>query len=301
MDDMSAQERLAELGGVCTRRQLLKHLPRLEVDRALTAGEILVVGRGRYALPSTEEAQVTAHALGGVLSHESAALHHGWAVKTPPERPHVTVARGRRLSAAQRAAAVVHYAALLPEEVFEAQATSHERTLLDVLRTCSFDAALAVADSALRDDLPPDVLRRVAAGARGAGAARVRSVADAASGDSANPFESVLRAICLDVPGLRVVPQRAVRSLLGSVRPGLVDEEFRIILEADSFEWHGDRAALRADTRRYDLLVAAGWTVLRFAWEDVMFDQDFVRQVLVAVVARVQKQAEVQLRCRCAA
>ena len=56
------------------------------------------------------------------------------------------------------------------------------------------------------------------------------------------------------------------------------------ILEADSFEWHGDRRALRRDARRYNLLVVDGWIVLRFAWEDVMFDPDYVRDVLVAVV-----------------
>ena len=58
-----------------------------------------------------------------------------------------------------------------------------------------------------------------------------------------------------------------------------------MILEADSFEWHGDRAALRRDARRYNLLVVDGWIVLRFAWEDVMFDPAYVREVLVAVVA----------------
>ena len=65
----------------------------------------------------------------------------------------------------------------------------------------------------------------------------------------------------------------------------------RIVLEADSFEWHGDRAALRRDARRYDLLVANGWTVLRFAWEDVMHDQDWVRSVLAAVVGRTERPA----------
>jgi hypothetical protein len=37
--------------------------------------------------------------------------------------------------------------------------------------------------------------------------------------------------------------------------------------------------------RRYTLLVADGWQVLRFTWEDVMFRPDWVRQVLRRVVA----------------
>jgi very-short-patch-repair endonuclease len=100
----------------------------------------------------------------------------------------------------------------------------------------------------------------------------------------------VLRAIAIDVPGLEVVPQVRITGDLGlRVRADLVDRHLRIVLEADSFEWHGDRTALRRDARRYDLLVANGWTVLRFSWEDVMHDPDFVRAVLRATVERTQR------------
>jgi very-short-patch-repair endonuclease len=58
-----------------------------------------------------------------------------------------------------------------------------------------------------------------------------------------------------------------------------------IVAEADSYEWHGGRAELASDARRYNLLVVGGWLVLRFAWEDVMFDRDYVWQVLAAAVA----------------
>lgn len=40
------------------------------------------------------------------------------------------------------------------------------------------------------------------------------------------------------------------------------------------------RGALRRDCRRYTKLVLLGWRVLRFAWEDVMFHQDYVRECL---------------------
>ena len=55
-------------------------------------------------------------------------------------------------------------------------------------------------------------------------------------------------------------------------RPDLVDDGLRIVLEADSFEWHGGRASLARDARRYNLLVVNGWVVLRFAWEQVMHE-----------------------------
>ena len=128
----------------------------------------------------------------------------------------------------------------------------------------------------------------------------MRRVAAEADGDAANPFESVLRAVARDVPGLHVQPQRLVVTERSNVRPDLVDVELGVILEADSFEWHGDRRALRRDARRYNLLVVDGWIVLRFAWEDVMFDQEYVRDVLVAVVSLVHRRRKVA-GCTCGA
>lgn len=79
-------------------------------------------------------------------------------------------------------------------------------------------------------------------------------------------------------------PQILITSLEPWARPDLVDRHLRIVVEADSFPWHGDRVALRRDARRDDLLVADGWRVLRFAWEDVRHDQAFIGGVLRAVV-----------------
>ena len=69
---------------------------------------------------------------------------------------------------------------------------------------------------------------------------------------AANPFESVLRSICDDVPGLRVRPQVEIHDPHFLGRPDLVDDELRLVLEADSFEWHGGRAALARDASRYN-------------------------------------------------
>ena len=93
------------------------------------------------------------------------------------------------------------------------------------------------------------------------------------------------RSIALTVPGLRVAAQVTVRDGLFSARADLVDEELRIIIEADSFEWHGNRAALASDCRRYNQMVVGGWLVLRFSYEDVMFHPDEVRLVLCRAVA----------------
>jgi len=282
---MELEETVLEMGGVATRAALLAVSDRATVDRALLEGKVIAQARGRYALPSADVARVVAHRLTGVLGLSTAALLHGWAVKAPDAQPHVIVPRHRKIRAGQAVGAQVHYLDLLPEEIVGG-ATTREVTLTHCLRLLPFDEALVVADSAARDG-ELAMLRRVAAAARGPGSRKVRRIAALARPGAANAFESVLRAIALTVDGLAVEPQVLIRSVDPWARPDLVDERLRVVLEADSFAWHGDRGALRRDARRYDLLVADGWVVLRFAWEDVMFDPDFVRSVLRRVVARL--------------
>ena len=60
----------------------------------------------------------------------------------------------------------------------------------------------------------------------------------------------------------------------------LADEGRRLVVEAESFEFHATRRGFRKDVRRYSELVVFGWTVLRFTWEDVMFQPGYVRWAL---------------------
>ncbi len=284
---MDVVDLVQRAGGIADYRTLVALVSRGEVERALRRGEVVRDGRGRYALPVTDQALRAANALDGVVSHRSAALRHGWGVKTAPLLPDVMVPRSRDVSLRRRGGVALHRGRLSAEER-RLRVTTPARTLVDCLRTLPFDEALAVADSALRTGcLDRDALVDLAALARGAGAARVRRVAAAADGRAANPFESVLRAIALDVPGLDLVPQVEIRAPGFSVRPDLVDVERRIVAEADSFAWHGSRSALRWDAQRYNNLVARGWLVLRFAWEDVMHDPETVRRTLVRIAALV--------------
>ncbi|MAO80950.1 DUF559 domain-containing protein [uncultured Nocardioides sp.] len=284
MQEPTVEDALARLGGVARREALLAACGRAAVDGALASGELVVLARGTYGGPSLGRSRAAAAAVSGVLSHRSAAQAWGWGVLSEPERPDVTLAKDRRLSVDRRSSISMHRTDLGPDDV-HGDRTSQERTLLDCLRSLPFPEALAVADSALREGFPPARLLALARDARGPGAARARRVAAAADGRAANPFESALRAICLEVEGLEVEPQVTIRDphLLG--RPDLTDARLKVVLEADSFAWHGDRAALHRDANRYNALVAAGWVVLRFSWEEVMFHPERVRAVLEAVVA----------------
>lgn len=286
---VSILEALTTAGGVATRARLIELTSRAEVDRALRSGEVVAIARGRYALPVVDAALAAAHRLSGTVSYRSAALVWNWAVKSPPEAPEVTVPKSRRVTEAQASGVVLHRADLGSDDVSDG-VTGRDRTLLDCLRTLPFDEGLAVADSALREGFPPGRLQAIARDAAGPGSRAVRRVAAEATGDAANPFESALRAIALGVPGMSVRPQVAIYDPRFLGRPDLVDECLRIVLEADSFEWHGGRQALCDDARRYNRFVVRGWLVLRFSWEDVMFHADEVRRVLEAAVAERTEQ-----------
>ncbi len=298
-DPLRVAELLRELGGVARRTPLLQAVERADLEAAVEEGFVVRDARGLYALPDADAAVRVAAALGGVLSLTSAALYRGWGVKVRPDRPHVAVSRGRKLGT-RASLAHVHRRELAPGDVVDG-VMSEEMTLRDCLRNLSFDEALAVADSALRESGCHQLLARIADEARGPGAPQVRRVAAEASGLAANPFESALRATALQVPGLRVEPQVTIQDGTFSARADLVDRRLRVVLEADSFMWHGSRSALASDCRRYNQMIVGGWLVLRFSYEDVMFHVDEVHEVLVRVVALAELLSEVGNRGRSAA
>jgi len=250
-------------------------------------GAILRDAHGRYAVPVADLGVRAAGALSGVASHRTAAAYWGWAQKHPDHQPEVTVPRKRKVPSDRRTGVAVHWADLSVDDV-DGPCTSPRRTMVDCLRSLRFDEALAIADSALRaGSFTPEALLDLAGAMTGPGAGQGRRVACRADGRAANPFESVLRAIALDVPGLHLEPQIVVADS-PLLRPELVDRERRLVLEADSYAWHGSRGALRQDCRRYNRLVLLGYTVLRFTWEDVMHDP---RHILLTLRALVDAQA----------
>lgn len=270
--------------GVLTWGQLLAEHPRRRVQAAVDAGLLVRVARGRWALIGTASELQQALAHRGAVSHESAARL--WFLETlhPPEQVHVTVPVDGRSRATSRGTRL-HWNDLEPAEV-RGRVTSPLRTVLDCARTLPFADALAVADSALRRRaVERDELDVAVAGLVGRGTVRARRVVAAADGRAANPFESGLRAIVLDRGLTDFVPQQPFRTprLRGFVDLG--DHRRRIALEADSFEFHGSRQAMDRDCRRYDELVRTGWLVLRFSWEQVMSDQEWVADTVEETVA----------------
>lgn len=102
---------------------------------------------------------------------------------------------------------------------------------------------------------------------------------------AANPFESSLRALTLEAVGAEFTPQVELRIDGASIRPDLVSEPLRMVIEADSHEFHTQRAQLVRDCWRYDELTLDGWLVLRFSWEHVMRHEEWVRSTVARAVA----------------
>lgn len=81
---MRADEALGRLGGISDRRSLLALCSSRALESATDEGSVVRLGRSTYALPAADEARAEAGRVGGVVSHLSAALAHGWKVKVPP-------------------------------------------------------------------------------------------------------------------------------------------------------------------------------------------------------------------------
>ncbi|MEP7089515.1 MAG: DUF559 domain-containing protein [Nocardioidaceae bacterium] len=289
---MDVVDALTWRGGVAEASTLHDLTSRRQVRTAVQRGWVVRVSRGRYALPDADEARRAAARLSGVVSHLSAAQLNGWELKHRPALPTVTVPRSRKVEPWRRTGVAVRWRALGDDEVWNGQ-TRAGRTVTDCSKDLPFDEALTVADSALRHgNVTRGQLLRLADEVPTTGRGQCLRVAREADGLAANPFESVLRAVALDVAGLDLRPQVVIDEDGFVGRPDLVDVERRIVVEADSFEFHGRRADLKRDCERYNALVLRGWLVLRFSWEHVMFEPGFVGGCLTSAARRADRRPQ---------
>lgn len=244
---------------------------------AVVAGEVVRSAWGTYSLPVTPRPRVLATQLRGVLSHRSAARR--WGLALPPtsgDSEDVTIphkAQRRNVPADVG----LHFRDLSRADV-SGFVTTPLRTVLDCLGDLDLPTALSVGDSALRKGLVDhDALVRAADAIGGTRGRRMRRRVALLDARSANAFESTCRALLGAAGIVGFEPQVTIRSgarWLG--RADLAHRRLRVLIECDGFEHHGERAGLRRDCRRHTAFVCAGWLPLRFSWEDVMYDPDWV-------------------------
>lgn len=271
-------EALQRLGGIAAYGELIGPTTRQQLRTAVASGLVTKLRHDRYALVNTDAHRAAAVAAGGVLSHLSAAVAWGWKVQHEPTCPWVTVPRNRRRPQGKLE---VRWADV-PDSDVANHVTRPARTVVDCAKALPFSEALSIADSALRsEEVDRHQLLLAAQASSRVGRPRAIEVIDAADAGAANPFESAIRSVALRVPGLSVETQGEIDGV-GFV--DLLDRRLGIVVEGDSFEFHGKLHGLRRDVKRYTALARRGYVVVRFLWEEAMFDQTYVHAALVDAV-----------------
>lgn len=223
----------------------------------------------------------------GVVSGRSAARLWGLDDSAAAWSVELTLPRQVR----RRSPAGVRYRwrTLAPADVtvrFGIPVTTVNRTLNDLARVTAYPQLLVLADRALRTGLAtPLALDSVAT----AVPRRARAALQDADGLAESPFESLVRAELAQAGLPAPVLQHLVRDPSGRVvaRVDLAWPTYRLAVEADGAEVHTGTAALRSDLRRQNLLVAAGWTPLRFTWADL----GTIASVVAAALTRARRSA----------
>jgi very-short-patch-repair endonuclease len=254
--------------GVVARRQLLElGLGKGLIQKRLDGRRLVPVHRGVYAVGHRRPdlahrwmAAVLACGRAAVLSHGSAA--HLWSLRGSRGVPEVT----RASSGSTLRGIRVHQAELPAEEGTvenDIPVTSIERTLLDMaadLDSRQLEHALVAADRSGRLSWPR-LDRVIAIGGR-MGTARLRQVAgrvDPRARDTLSPLEVDFLALCRDA-GL---PAPHVNVLIEGHLVDFLWAAERVIVETDSYTYHGDRLAFERDHETTVALTAAGYEVLR--------------------------------------
>ena len=256
------------------------------LDRAV-AEERLVRVAGVYSLPDSDRAWVAARELRGIVSHRSAAEHHGLAVPPLPDGELVSHAVALRPKA--RRTNLPHdvrpYYCAFAEDDIDGRVLTKVATVAYCLRDLSLREALSIGDSALRQGMPRDELRSRVSELGGRGAAQARARVELLDGRAANAFESCARTILLEAGILGFEPQVTIRyrgQFVGIV--DLAHRRLRIVIECDGFETHGTLDAMTNDCTRHTNLAAAGWRTLRFTWYQVNFCREWVLERIIDTV-----------------
>ena len=289
---------LREHGGMVTASLLRASHGRSDIAAALARHDVVRGGHGLYALRSAVPDARHAVRLNGVVAGLSAAHWWGWSLANEPDQPVVAVPRNRHLDPARRSGVRVIHVDLRDEQIVHgesaratpwgprlpdlARVTDKLTTAVYVARTEPLTTSLAVLDSARRDGITQDRLHAALAGEPNQWLSRARTAIDVSDPRAANGFESLVRAIAIDVPRLRLVPQVTI---LPGITCDLVDEALGIVVECDSWTYHAEKSAFARDMERYNAIVLSGRLVLRIGRPLAISDPGQLPRQLAAAVA----------------
>ena len=275
--------------GLITRRQLVElNVSPGVISRRLQSGTLVRVDTGVYRLRGSvesQEQQLMAAVLvvgpDAAVSHQSAA--HLWGLlERAPDRPHVSVVRGRWRNKPFH----VHRSTDLgSDHVGLARGiptTVPARTVLDLGATASPRTVAAAFGTALRDghatleEMESMLLDLGRQGRAGIGAAR-RLIEERRRWLSTHEsvLEDEFRRIVEDASLPRPSAQCEIRDDRGAFL-GRVDfayPERRLVIEIDGYLYHSDPASFVRDRIRQNRLLLAGYKILRYTAKDLHEEQ----------------------------
>lgn len=285
------EQTMRRQAGVISRRQTLASgMSEDQVDRLLATGRWLTVHPRVYLAADRDlsaEARVLAAGLWAgdtaTVSGLAAAWWHGLH-SDAPATIEITVPRGsglrqrpgirlrhRRFAHVDRVQVRGLWLTDVPLTVVEAAVALGER-------------GAQLMDRSLQRRVRFDALRRAHSrnlGRRGsADAARLLAmVADRAASAAERKAITLLRQA--NLTGWRQ------HYLLDGYELDLAFPEHRLAIEVDGWAWHQDAHTFRRDRQRQNALVLAGWTVLRFTWDDLtQRPDDVIAEVRKAIMKR---------------
>lgn len=258
--------------GVVARRQLLElGFGEEAIKTRLSYGrlhriheEVYAVGHRRLGPRGPWWAAVLAYGTGTVLSHHTAAVL--WGVRRPHKGPIHVTAPGGRQGVERRRGIWVHRCKIVPEDVTRRDGfpvTTVARTLFDFAETSHFDLLKKAAEEADRLNLLRlRELEQVCERGRGRRALRPvrRLIEELRPPDEGRSpleirFAAFIREHRLPPPFQNVhVLDHEVDALWPAAK---------LVVELDSWEYHGHRAAFERDRARDPKLLIAGYRTIR--------------------------------------
>jgi very-short-patch-repair endonuclease len=285
-----------ERDGIMARAEIEDLMPRRTVERRLARGELVRVNRKVLALPGTP-LDLRIRTLAAVIALPDAV----------PTGPSSLVLLGRgpwqEFDLGNRPW-LIHRPARL-----DAQFVTHPRVrvvqvaglwiahpkdaLIDIVRLWPYPAALELASRAVvQGRISAAELR--AANDRltwMAGRPQLERIVTELETGSRSEAERRLRELVEKagltgwVAGLEATAGRRVYHL------DLGFGEERLAIEADGRAFHTNPRAFQVDRERQNDLVAAGWTVLRFTWEDIVHHPERVVERIRTVLTQLRSRA----------
>lgn len=288
-DVLDELQRLLELHhGVLTTSQLREAgaTPH-QIRKWVAEGRLRRLSRGTYLGADSDSELTVVRALGGALTCVSALAVYGLWIPKAPIHPHVRVTRGVRQSLQRSphrrgilSSAHLHIMSMTPPvtQPSEWPSIPHVDSLplaiLAAQKCCTRNELVAIGDSALRKGVSISDLRAIAE----SGYAVMKSAFNLLDPESDSGLESIMR--------MRLLPlQVKVRSqvwLHGWPVDLLIGDW--LVIELDGYEFHSTPDAVRRDKRKDRILQAAGYTVLRYSAQCVLYEWDKFEPELLQLI-----------------